>query len=115
MPTDYIKKLSKEGKGSVATLESKWAEAKAQANKAGKANNFAYITSIFQNMINAKIKDPLEAGAQPMQLNARARLLATMDTEYGEALFKEMTKDLDVHENANEEPDDMPIDGDNDK
>ena len=53
MPTPYIEKLSKEGKGSVESLEKKWDEAKAQAKKEGKADNYAYITSIFKNMIHA--------------------------------------------------------------
>ena len=68
MPTPYIEKLSKEGKGSVESLEKKWDEAKAQAKKEGKADNYAYITSIFQNMIHA--------GTLPMKINASKRLVA---------------------------------------
>ena len=53
MPTAYIKKLADEGKGSVQELESKWEDAKSQASKQGKAENFGYITSIFKSMVNA--------------------------------------------------------------
>lgn len=51
MPTNYIKKLSKEGKGSISSLESKWEAAKKQAEAEGEADNYAYITSIFKNMV----------------------------------------------------------------
>ncbi len=57
MPTPYIQKLSKEGKGSVSSLESKWAQAKAKAKKEGKGDNYAYITSIFQKMVHASVVD----------------------------------------------------------
>lgn len=50
MPTSYIEKLSREGKGSVESLEKKWDEAKAQAKKEGKGKDFAYITGIFKRM-----------------------------------------------------------------
>lgn len=101
MPTDYIKKLSKAGKGSVPALEAKWERAKAQAKKAGQSNNFAYVTSIFKTMIGA---------------SAVTRLQATsFDSDYGEALFKEMTKDLDVDDDANETLKGAPTREDNDK
>lgn len=57
MPTDYIKKLSKEGHGSVAELERKWDEAKDAAEKQGQGDNFAYRTSIFKNMVGAALGD----------------------------------------------------------
>ena len=56
MPTDYIKKLSKEGKGSIEHLEEKWDDAKKVAAENGKADNYAVITTIFKNMINAKLE-----------------------------------------------------------
>lgn len=67
MPTDYIKKLSKEGKGSISELERKWDEAKSSAEKAGQTDNYAYITEIFQTMV----------GASSSELQAKSRLLAT--------------------------------------
>jgi len=64
MPTPYIKKLAKQGKGTVAELEKKWDKAKEKAGEQGKVENFAYITSIFNKMIKEmfdfdvkKIKD----------------------------------------------------------
>lgn len=50
MPTNYVEKLSREGKGSVESLEKKWDAAKAQAKKAGKGKDFAYIMGIFKRM-----------------------------------------------------------------
>lgn len=85
MPTPYIEKLSKEGKGSVESLEKKWDEAKSKAKEEGKADNYAYITSIFQNMIHA--------GTLPMKINAATRLLmsnqilAANRTEAGKAVI----------------------------
>ena len=66
MPTPYIKKLSKEGKGSVSTLEKKWEDAKKQAEKQGKGSNYGYITQIFKSMSHAS-------------LQAKARLMGTTD------------------------------------
>lgn len=54
MPTSYIKELHKEGHGSIAALEKKWDEAKAIAVKEGKADNFAYVTSIFKRLVGVK-------------------------------------------------------------
>lgn len=56
MPTAYIEKLAKEGKGSVQELEKKWEDAKAAASEEGKSDNYGYITSIFQNMIGASFR-----------------------------------------------------------
>lgn len=67
MPTNYIKKLAKEGKGTVPALERKWEDAKDQAAKAGHKDNFAYITEIFQNMV----------GASVIPLQAKSRLIAS--------------------------------------
>lgn len=65
MPTDYIRKLAHEGKGSVEELERKWGEAKEAAKEGGKGDNFAVVTTIFKNMVGASV------------LNAKARLQAT--------------------------------------
>jgi hypothetical protein len=51
MPTAYIKKLSDQGKGSVESLEKKWNHAKSLAKEAGHAEEFDYITGIFNKMI----------------------------------------------------------------
>lgn len=51
MPTNYIKKLSKEGKGSIADLEKKWDKAKKLASDEDHAEEFDYITGIFKKMI----------------------------------------------------------------
>ncbi len=56
MPTPYIKKLAKEGKGSVQSLERKWEDAKAAAEKQGKADNYAIVTTIFKSMVGAKLE-----------------------------------------------------------
>lgn len=75
MPTAYIKKLAGEGKGSVSSLEKKWDEAKAKAHGEGKGSNYAYITSIFKNMVGASV-----------ELNAASRILATSDLTAHNAL-----------------------------
>lgn len=72
MPTSYIRKLSKQGKGSVAELERKWDAAKAQASKQGQSDNYGYITQIFKRMVG-------------VELNAAARLMARPSTYEAEA------------------------------
>ena len=54
MPTDYIKKLASQGKGSVSDLEAKWDEAKASAKKQGKAEDWRYIMGVFKKMAGVK-------------------------------------------------------------
>lgn len=68
MPTPYIKKLSKQGKGSVDELETKWEQAKKQAEKQDQGDNYAYITKIFQKMAHASTT------ACSIEINAFARL-----------------------------------------
>ena len=53
MPTPYLKKLAKEGKGSLPELEKKWDEAKEAADKQDQGDNYAYRTSIFKKMVGA--------------------------------------------------------------
>lgn len=78
MPTEYIKKLSKEGKGSVASLESKWERAKKQASEEGKADNYAYITSIFQRMVGIEASPVKELSRSLQQVQAaRRRIMNT--------------------------------------
>lgn len=55
MPTPYIKKVAKKHRSSVSTMEKKWADAKAAAKRQGKADNYAYITSIFKTMANESV------------------------------------------------------------
>lgn len=68
MPTNLIKKLNKEGKGSIQSLETKWNEAKSKAADEGQKDNYAYITTIFKSMVGASTQT---------QINAAARLKAT--------------------------------------
>lgn len=85
MPTPYIKKLSKEGKGSVPSLEKKWDDAKDQAKKQGKGTNYGYITNIFKKMSHASTSEEIDAFVQSRipqatmttKLNAATRLQAT--------------------------------------
>jgi len=51
MPTPYLKKLVKAGKGSISELEKKWKKAKSIAAKSGHKDDFDYITGIFNKMI----------------------------------------------------------------
>lgn len=53
MPTPYIEKLHKEGKGSIKELEAKWNQAKKAAEKEGHGDDFAYITGVFKKMAKA--------------------------------------------------------------
>lgn len=57
MPTAYIKKLAKEGKGSVAELEKKWEEAKKEAKGSDATDKWAYTMGIFKKMIGASYSD----------------------------------------------------------
>ena len=54
MPIAYIEKISKDKNIPVKTLEGFWDEAKASAAKSDHAENYAYITGIFNNMIKKK-------------------------------------------------------------
>lgn len=54
MPTAYIKTLAREGKGTVAELEKKWDRARTLAAEEDHAEDYAYITGIFNRMIGKK-------------------------------------------------------------
>lgn len=56
MPNAYIKKVSKETGKSIKSLEKKWDTAVDTAKEAGHADDYAYITGIFKNMIKKKKK-----------------------------------------------------------
>lgn len=53
MPTPLIKKLVRQGKGSVSELENKWDRAKERAREQGEEKNWAYVTTIFKRMVGA--------------------------------------------------------------
>lgn len=55
MPNNYVNKLAREGKGSVAELEKKWDAAKQAAADADHAEDWPYVTSIFQSMVGASV------------------------------------------------------------
>jgi len=57
MPNAYLTKLSSEQNISLSELEKKWAEAKLKAKEANQENNYAYVVSIFKNMIGLKESD----------------------------------------------------------
>ena len=67
MPTDLIKKLASEGKGSVAELEKKWDKAKESASKSGKGTNYAYITHVFKNMVASAAQDSVKLEAASLE------------------------------------------------
>ncbi len=69
MPSAYVDKLVKEGKGSKAELEHKWDKAKKLAADEGRPEEYDYITGIFQKMIGAS--------TEPIRIEASARLKAT--------------------------------------
>lgn len=52
MPQEYVRKLAHKHGTSTRRAEGKWAKAKASAAASGHADNYAYITSIFQNMMH---------------------------------------------------------------
>ena len=56
MPTPYLKKLSKQGKGSLPKLERLWDKAGDAAKKQGHAGDYAYRTGILKHMVNAKAR-----------------------------------------------------------
>jgi len=51
MTTPYLKKLSKEGHGTLEHLEKEWDNAKKDAKKEGKENNYALVTTIFKKRV----------------------------------------------------------------
>lgn len=57
MPSPVVKKFASKAGIPVSEAETKWKEAKAQAAKQGKSENYAYITSIFKNMIGECVAD----------------------------------------------------------
>jgi hypothetical protein len=60
MPTAYIEKLVKEGKGSKAHLEKEWDAAKKNAKDQGRGDDYAYITGIFRKRAGlASVADTL--------------------------------------------------------
>lgn len=58
MPQAYVKKLAKKHGTSTNRAEGKWAKAKASAASSGHADNYAYITSIFKNMMHESPEIP---------------------------------------------------------
>jgi hypothetical protein len=72
MPTAYIKKLAEQGKGTIAELERKWEAAKSQAEKAGHAEDFPYITSIFKRMAGVEASSAGVAEFNPEVLAGNA-------------------------------------------
>ncbi|MDE1830700.1 MAG: hypothetical protein KGI25_10305 [Thaumarchaeota archaeon] len=52
MPQAYVRKLAKKHGTSTRKAEGKWAKAKASAAASGHADNYAYVTSIFKNMMH---------------------------------------------------------------
>jgi hypothetical protein len=76
MPTPYIKKLSREDKGSVPALEKKWDEAKEAAGKQGHSKDYGYVTNIFKKMSHASLR-----------LQAKSRLLASAGNKIFDVLI----------------------------
>lgn len=56
MPTAYVRTLAEKGKGTVQELEHKWDRAVDLAADQGHAEDYAYITGIFNRMIGKKKK-----------------------------------------------------------
>lgn len=54
MPVSYLKKLVKEGHGSLPELEKQWSKAKRRAAEQGHADDYAYITGILKKMLSIK-------------------------------------------------------------
>lgn len=54
LPTNYLKKLHENGKGSLEYLEKEWDVAKKAAEDHGHKEDYAYITGIFQRLIGIK-------------------------------------------------------------
>jgi len=56
MPSAYVNKLAKKHHVSIDKAEDMWSKAKASAKKQGKADDYAYITGIFKQMIGESMK-----------------------------------------------------------
>lgn len=102
MPTAYIKKLAKEGKGSIQELEKKWDEAGDAAGKQDQDDNYAYRTSIFQKMVGATYIDSYEALASTSYIDKLASEGKYGSKEELEAKWEEAKKI--ANKNAKENP-----------
>jgi hypothetical protein len=97
MPTPYIKKLSKEGKGSIDELEKKWRKAESIASGEGHAYDYGYITTIFKSLVPAAVKPAIisayekESLKMTIKINAAFRLRATANDAKLKILNKKLT------------------------
>lgn len=76
MPTPYIKKLAKQTGKPVAEVERLWDKAKEQASKAGRTDDYAYITGILKHMVGASVR--LEASSRLLASDPVLRLTPVM-------------------------------------
>lgn len=60
MPTPYLEKKAKESEKSMEAVERLWEEAKASAAEQGKADNYAYITAVFDRRLHRKRRRPVK-------------------------------------------------------
>lgn len=76
MPTPYIKKLAKQTGKPVAEVERLWDKANEQASKAGRTDDYAYITGILKHMVGASVR--LEASSRLLASDPVLRLTPVM-------------------------------------
>jgi hypothetical protein len=92
MPTPYLKKLAKEGKGSISSLEKKWDTAKSKAKEQGKGSNYGYITSIFKSMVGASATASFVLADE--EVTARTAYIDSL-VEHGKGTREELEKKWD--------------------
>lgn len=89
MPSNYIKKLHKDGKGSLAKLEKAYKQAGAIAEGEGHGGDYAYITTIFKSLIGIKSSVTVDAA---FRLIAEAKQISDSESENGEEMNDEELK-----------------------
>lgn len=89
MPTPYIEKLAKEGKGTVKELEAKWDKAKKLAADQGHTDEYDYITGVFKKMVKANA-DEVQSAFMGVDMTLFIRLLevAREELKTDEALHR---------------------------
>ncbi len=95
MPTAYVQQLAKKHHTSISTAEGKWEAAKKSAEKEGKGENFAYVTSIFKKLMKESVKD----------LSLIQFLSLSEMNDVGEVSYGSPEKELDYDEDQIDNPD----------
>ena len=110
MPNAYLEKLSKEGHGSMESLESKWATAKKSAEEKGEGKNYAYIVGILKHMLgitaSVEVASPIKPGSprETAAKNKTAQIATKLLAEHLRPTRTLLVKDLHVTHSWGDKP-----------